>query len=98
MLFQHSVKTEYATKEFIVIPAGNTLPNFTAPQDSGFTRFRHCDRETFSTETANILKEHAALTEEFDKKYQFVTKEEDLVQERNAQERYQEINLILTLF
>jgi hypothetical protein len=94
-VLSETLLSKLGAKEFIVVPAEDSLPNFTVPEDSGFARFRHCDREQFYVGTENILKEHKELTAELDTNYHFVTDEKTLMSGRGVQERYQEINAIL---
>ncbi len=87
--------SEMGAKEFILVPDNCTLPDFIAPENSTFTRFRHCNRDEFNERTAAILREYEELSADMDNRFHFVTDEKTLLADSDPTERYQAIHGIL---
>lgn len=94
-ILSEALLSKMGAKEFILVPEENTLPGYMAPENSGFSRFRHSDSATLLKCTAVVLSEYQELRAVLDNRYHFVIDEAGLLYGRDPQKRYQEITSIM---
>ncbi len=86
---------QLGAKQFLVLPAEASLPGYTTPEQSGFSRLRYSSFSRLQEKTDEVLDEYRKLAVELDKQFHFLNSEEELLAGHDPIKRYEELHAIL---
>lgn len=90
-----TLQEQIGAKEFVVVPAGSSLPGYTPAEQAEFKRLRHASRETLDKQTDAILSQYSELTAELDEKSTCAAGMPDIIKELQHDKPYEEIFALL---